>query len=151
MAKGDLYWMGTNKMKARMHYQMDCHGRNTKYVILFLCTTSYIYIYCMNFPKTYLIQYKSTQLRKSSSHLGIILNHWLGDIQLRSPGTTCSRTTLLHFQSCFFFAAGMIPNWMTHTKLVNYLLHSLQLMLDSQCLYSFLLTLGNINHVIKRH
>lgn len=118
MAKGDLYWMGTNKMKARMHYQMDCHGRNTKYVILFLCTTSYIYIYCMNFPKTYLIQYKSTQLRKSSSHLGIILNHWLGDIQLRRVlGLHARGRRFCIFSLAFFLRREwfqiewLTPNW----------------------------------------
>lgn len=56
------------------------------------------------FYNIFLIQYKSTQLRKSSSDLGIILNHWLGDIQLRRilGLHALLRATLLHFHSCLF-------------------------------------------------
>ena len=66
----------------------------------------HIYIYCMNFPKTFLIQYKSTQLRKSSSHLGIILNHWLGDIQLRRVLGLHARGRRFCIFSLVFFCGG---------------------------------------------
>lgn len=73
---------------------------------------------CMNCPKTFRIQYKSTQLRKSSSHLGIILNHWLGDIQLRRVlGLHARGRRFCIFSLAFFLRREwfqiewLTPNW----------------------------------------